>query len=77
VRDDALEQAARLEWLGIDHEAASFGPAEDEQVLDQAVEPLGLRAYVLQQCGARGIVVGSAGSGEDLGQAEDRRDRRP
>ena len=40
VRDDPLDQPPRLEWLGLDHEPAAFRAAQDEQVLDQAVESL-------------------------------------
>ena len=40
--DDPLEEPARLEWLGVDDQAAALGPAQDEQVLDEAVEPLRL-----------------------------------
>ena len=51
VRDDALEQAAGLQRLGVDDEPPAFRAAQDEQVLDQAVEPLGFRAHVLEQSG--------------------------
>ena len=40
------------------------------------MEPLGLRAHVLEQGVARGRIVGPARPGQDLGQSEDRRDRR-
>ena len=49
VGDDALEQPARLERLGLDLEATALDAAQDEQVLDEAVQSLGLRADVLQQ----------------------------
>ena len=43
VGDDPLEQPARLERLGLDDEAAALDPAEDEQVLDEPMQPLRLR----------------------------------
>ena len=51
-------------------------PAQDQQVLDEPMEPLGLGANVFEQGRARGGIVGAARTGQDLGQAQDGRDRR-
>ena len=62
-------QPPRLERLGVDDQPAAFRAAQDQQVLDEAVEPLGFGADVFEQGRARGGIVGAAGTGQDLGEA--------
>ena len=51
--------------------------AQHQQVLHEVVETLGLGADVLEHRGSLDRVVEAARSSQDLGQAQDRRDRRP
>ena len=66
VRHGALEQPPRLERLGFDLEPPALDPAEDQQVLDEPMEPLGFRADVFQQGGPRCVVVRPSGPRQDL-----------
>ena len=77
VRDDPLEQSARFQRLRLDLQPATLDAAEHQQVLDEPMQPLRLRAHVLEQRHPRGVIVGPPGAGQDLGQPEDRRDRCP
>ncbi len=74
---DAREEAAQLERLGFDDELAALGARQDQEVLDEAMEPLGFLGDVVDQ---PGLLLGRGDPtrlGQDLGQAEDRGDRGP
>ena len=77
LRDDPLEETARLDRLRLDLEPATLDATQDEQVLDEPVEALGLGSDVLEQRHPRRLVVGSTRAGQDLGESHDRRDRCP
>ena len=48
LRDDPLEETARLDRLGLDLEPAALDATQDEQVLDEPMEALGLGSDVLE-----------------------------
>ena len=74
--DDPFDQPSRLEGLGVDDQPSTFRAAQDQQVLDESMESLGLGTNIFKQGRARCRIVGAPGTGQDLGKSEDGGDRR-
>ena len=46
--DDPIDEPARFERFGIHGQPPALHPAQDQQVLDESMQPLGFGAHVLE-----------------------------